>query len=187
MEVAFDDAMDQIKNADTKSYESAEEREHDNMGFTDKQIKMAYGVLNDPKYRAGNYDGAVEVINKIAPGLADHPGVANALKRANEGNEFAKKVQDLKAQGAKKGTKFKTSDGEEHTLESIAEFIVSFYDKNTGTFPKGPEGVCTMVGKKFGEQAEQVARKMVERMAPHQEQGAEELEELERIKQLSSW
>jgi len=187
MEVAFDDAMDQIKNADTKSYESAEEREHDNMGFTDKQIKMAYGVLNDPKYRQGNYDGAVEVINKIAPGLADHPGVKNALKRANEGNEFAKKVQDLKAQGAKKGTKFKTSDGEEHTLESIAEFIVSFYDKNTGTFPKGPEGVCTMVGKKFGEQAEQVARKMVERMAPHQEQGAEELEELERIKQLSSW
>jgi len=103
----------------------------------------------------------------------------------NEGNEFSKKVQDLKAQGAKKGTKFKTSDGEEHTLEGVAKFIHSFYDKNTGTFPKGPEGVCTMVGKKFGEQAEQVARKMVERMAPAQEQGAEELEELERIKQLS--
>ena len=104
-----------------------------------------------------------------------------------EGNEFSKKVQDLKAQGAKKGTKFKTSDGEEHTLEGLAEFINSFYDKNTGTFPKGPEGVCTMVGKKFGEQAEQVARKFVERMAPQQEQGAEELEELERIKQLSGF
>ena len=101
-----------------------------------------------------------------------------------EGNEFSKKVQDLKAQGAKKGTKFKTSDGEEHTLEGLAEFINSFYDKNTGTFPKGPEGVCTMVGKKFGEQAEQVARKFVERMAPEQEQGAEDLEELERIKSL---
>ena len=102
-----------------------------------------------------------------------------------EGNEFSKKVQDLKSQGAKKGTKFKTSDGEEHTLEGLAEFIKSFYDNATGTFPKGPEGVATMVGKKFGEQAEQVARKMVERMAPAQEQGAEELEELERIKQLS--
>jgi len=102
-----------------------------------------------------------------------------------EGNEFSKKVQDLKAQGAKKGTRFKTSDGEEHTLEGLAEFINSFYDKNTGTFPKGPEGVCTMVGKKFGEQAEQIARKFVERMAPHQEQGAEELEELERIKNLA--
>jgi hypothetical protein len=104
-----------------------------------------------------------------------------------EGNEFSKKVQDLKSQGAKKGTKFKTSDGEEHTLEGVAKFIHSFYDRNTGTFPKGPEGVCTMVGKKFGEQAETIARKMVERMAPAQEQGAEELEELERIKQLSMY
>jgi hypothetical protein len=101
--------------------------------------------------------------------------------KQNEGNEFAQKVRQMKAAGAKKGTKFKTSDGEEHTLEGLAEFIKSFYDKNTGTFPKGPEGVATMVGKKFGEQAEQVARKMVERMAPAQEQGAEELE---RIKEL---
>ena len=105
----------------------------------------------------------------------------------NEGNEFSKKVQDLKSQGAKKGTKFKTSDGEEHTLEGVAKFIHSFYDRDSGTFPKGPEGICTMVGKKFGEQAEQAARKMVERMAPAQEQGAEELEELERIKQLSGF
>jgi hypothetical protein len=44
-----------------------------------------------------------------------------------------------------------------------------------------------MVGKKFGEQAEQVARKFVERMAPHQEQGADELEELARIKELAQW
>ena len=56
----------------------------DNMGFTDKQIKMAYGVLNDPRYKGGNYSGAVEVINKIAPGLADHPSVAKALQRTNE-------------------------------------------------------------------------------------------------------
>jgi hypothetical protein len=34
-----------------------------------------------------------------------------------EGNEFAQKVRELKAKGAKPGTKFKTSDGEEHTLE----------------------------------------------------------------------
>jgi len=34
-----------------------------------------------------------------------------------EGNEFAQKVRQMKATGAKKGTKFKTSDGEEHTLE----------------------------------------------------------------------
>jgi hypothetical protein len=63
-------------------------------GFTDKQIRMAFGVLNDPKYKGGNYDGAVEVINKIAPGLADHPSVANALKRANEDTNEAHGTKD---------------------------------------------------------------------------------------------
>jgi len=58
--------------------------EKDNQEFTDKEIKMAYGVLNDPRYKGGNYSGAVEVINKIAPGLADHPSVAKALARTNE-------------------------------------------------------------------------------------------------------
>lgn len=71
-------------------------------------------------------------------------------------------------------------------VQEVAQFIHSFYDKNTKSFPKGPEGVCTMVGKKFGEQAEQIARKFVERMAPHQatEQNPE-LAELARIKKLS--
>jgi hypothetical protein len=75
---------------------------------------------------------------------------------------------------------------EKMNVQELAEFIHSFYDRESGTFPKGPEGICTMVGKKFGEQAEQIARKLVERMAPQQttEQNPE-LAELARIKELS--
>lgn len=58
--------------------------EKDNKGFTDKQIKMAFGILNDPRYHQGNYTGAVNAIEKIAKGLSKHPSVANALMRANE-------------------------------------------------------------------------------------------------------
>lgn len=87
MEVAFDDAMDQIKNADTKSYEYAE---RDNKGFSDKEIKMAFGVLNDKRFKGGNYSGAVATIEKIAKGLSDHPSVANALKRTNEDLDYIK-------------------------------------------------------------------------------------------------
>ena len=54
-------------------------------GFSSSQIKQAYGVLNDPRYKQGNYSGAVKAIEKIAKGLSDHPDVKNALKRANEG------------------------------------------------------------------------------------------------------
>ena len=56
-------------------------------GFSTQQIKMAYGILNDPRYKQGNYSGAVNAIEKIAKGLSDHPDVANALKRANESLE----------------------------------------------------------------------------------------------------
>jgi hypothetical protein len=74
---------------------------------------------------------------------------------------------------------------EKMNTKELAEFINSFYDRESGTFPKGPEGVCVMVGKKFGEQAEHVARQFVERMAPQQttEQNPE-LAELARIKEL---
>jgi hypothetical protein len=58
--------------------------ERDNMGFSDKEIKMAFGVLNDPRYKGGNYSGAVATIEKIAKGLSDHPSVKKALQRTNE-------------------------------------------------------------------------------------------------------
>lgn len=70
-------------------------------------------------------------------------------------------------------------------IQELAEFIHSFYDRESGTFPKGPEGVAIMVGKKFGEQAEMVARKMVERMAPQQQDPT--MNELSRIKELARW
>tara|TARA_R110002126_G_scaffold200935_3_gene348467 strand:+ start:596 stop:1759 length:1164 start_codon:yes stop_codon:yes gene_type:complete len=71
-------------------------------GFSTQQIKMAYGILNDPRYKQGNYSGAVSAIEKIAKGLSDHPDVANALKRANESleeetiTEFKKMIVTIK-------------------------------------------------------------------------------------------
>jgi hypothetical protein len=75
--------------------------------------------------------------------------------------------------------------GQKLNVKEIAEFVHSFYDRDSGTFPKGPEGVATMVGKKFGEQAEHVARKFVERMAPQQQ--APEISELARIRELAGY
>ena len=60
--------------------------------FTSQQIKQAYGIANDPRYKGGNYDGAVMAIEKIAKGLSKHPDVANVLKRTNE--EFKVRFTD---------------------------------------------------------------------------------------------
>ena len=59
-----------------------------NQQFTDRQIKHAFRVLNHPSVKGGNYTAAYNIINRIAPGLADHPSVANALRRANEMQEM---------------------------------------------------------------------------------------------------
>ena len=61
-----------------------EEVKEDSSKFTSQQIKMAYGVANDKRYKGGNYSGAVSAIEKIAKGLSLHPDVQNVLKRTNE-------------------------------------------------------------------------------------------------------
>ena len=53
--------------------------------FTSQQIKQAYGIANDPRYKGGNYSGAVKAIEKLAKGLSKHPDVAKVLMRTNEG------------------------------------------------------------------------------------------------------
>jgi len=34
-------------------------------GFSGQQIKMAYGILNDPRYKQGNYSGAVRQLKRL--------------------------------------------------------------------------------------------------------------------------
>ena len=56
-------------------------------GYSPKEIKMAIGIANDPRYKGGNYDGAVDAIEKIKKGLSNHKQVAAVLKRLNTGFE----------------------------------------------------------------------------------------------------
>jgi len=71
--------LEAVQQKISTTHEGTEKQE-----FSDKQIKMAYGVLNDKRYKGGNYSGAVNTIEKIAKGLSDHPGVRKALKKTNE-------------------------------------------------------------------------------------------------------
>lgn len=61
---------------------------------TDKQVKMAVGIANDKRYAGGNMTGAVKVMDKIKKGLANHPKVQGALKKANEQVE---PIEELKS------------------------------------------------------------------------------------------
>jgi len=62
------------------------------MKFSDKQIKMAYGIINDPRYKSGNMTAIVNKIEQIAKGLSKHPGVVKAIKVTNESVDLAEKL-----------------------------------------------------------------------------------------------
>ena len=69
---------------ETKAQEVVQEYNDKEEKYSDTQIKQAFGILNDPRYKGGDYTGAVNTIEKLAKGLSSHPSVANALKKANE-------------------------------------------------------------------------------------------------------
>ena len=64
-----------------------QELQLERMGYTPKEIKMAIGIASDPRYKQGNYSGAVKQIEKIKKGLSTHKQVAAVLKRQNENLE----------------------------------------------------------------------------------------------------
>ena len=99
------------------------------------------------------------------------------MRKAKGGDDWKVSTKDMDDEKTKSPTssaglarrkKELGMESQQLNVQELAEFIHTFYDRESGTFPKGPEGVAIMVGKKFGEQAEMVARKMVERMAPQQ-------------------
>ena len=76
------DAAERLKNKRGKGL--AQSKKILDKRYSDKQVKMGKGVAFDKRYKGGNMTGASKAINKIKSGLADHPKVANALRRANE-------------------------------------------------------------------------------------------------------
>ncbi|MEK9804660.1 MAG: hypothetical protein VW551_00005 [Euryarchaeota archaeon] len=86
-----------------------------------------------------------------------------------EGNAYAHAVRQAKMDGKKKGDKVKGPDGDEITIEKdektpLGEFILSYYDRETGEFPKGETAVLTMVEKDYGEQFIEPAKAFIEQV-----------------------
>ena len=125
------------------------------------------------------------------PNKSDVPAYLRKQKGGDDWKVDTKDVEDEKTKsptssaGLARRKKELGMEGQQQGIQELAEFIHSFYDRESGTFPKGPEGVAVMVGKKFGEQAEMIARKMVERMAPQQKDP--QIAELARIRELAGY
>ena len=128
-------AKDYINSvADYMEYNPDVANEETIVEYTQQQIKMAYGILNDPRYRQGNYTGAVAAIEKLAKGLSKHPDVANALKRANE--ELEEAFSDAQVAVLKKA--YMPMKGQKISLDNANKLMAIFnkFDKDKGALEK---------------------------------------------------
>ena len=92
-------------------------------------------------------------------------------EEADEGNAYAHAVRKAKMDGKKKGDKIDHPDDDEEdiTLEKdqnipLPEKILSLFDREEGTFPKGETAVLTMVEKDYGEQYIAPAKQFIEKI-----------------------
>jgi hypothetical protein len=85
----------------------------------------------------------------------------------DEGNAYSGAVAKAKMNGKKKGDKIQGPDGDEITIEKeqktpLPEFILSYFDRETGQFPKGETAILTMIEKDYGEQYISPAKQFIE-------------------------
>lgn len=167
--ISDDDPFDAIYNA---------------LGRDDEVGQRLQDMVNDISQEHGYHpdDDIEEIISRMADQLEAEYGDFDSEPREQNTQPSAER-----SPLSQDNTDEKFDDEMDKRLDvgALAEYLHSFYDRESGTFPKGPEGVCTMVGKKFGEQAEMVARKMVERMAPQQQDPT--MMELSRIRELAGF
>jgi len=142
----------------------------------------------DPKFQAAIDD--MMALRKEAKKLETQPGSGKNGKFGNqivntlypvmqyidahdfnqeEGNAYSGAVAQAKKDGKKKGDKIDGPDGDEITLEKdtktpLGEFILSYFDRETGEFPKGETAVLTMVEKDYGEQFIEPAKAFIEQI-----------------------
>jgi hypothetical protein len=92
---------------------------------------------------------------------------AKQQQAQGEGNAYSGAVAKAKMNGKKKGDKIQGPDGDEITLEKdektpLGEFILSYFDRESGKFPKGETAVLTMVEKDYGEKFITPAKQFIE-------------------------
>ena len=115
-----------------------------------------------------------------------------AADNAAEGNAYAHAVKKAKMNGKKKGDKVDGPDGDEITLEKdqktpLGEFILSYYDKEAGEFPKGETAILTMVEKDYGNEFIEPAKQFITKVYQVTEEyrEPETSPEFERMRELA--
>jgi hypothetical protein len=166
--------------------------------YSEEDIKTFYSIIDNLDFESGYYNDEFDASHSKALRWLEK-NVMKKDKDTDEGNAYSGAVAQAKKDGKKKGDKVKGPDGDEITLEKddktpLGEFILSYFDRENGVFPKGETAVLTMVEKDYGEQfinpaktfIEQISAKFEEYEMRNQPQQMEtDNEEYDRVRELA--
>lgn len=149
------------------------------MGVSDDKVMAAWdriiGTTHTPRPKMSDADIDAELrgIKSNDDDENDDAFLGKLRRQAKSGSiapdttGFGAEVDEASSQ-SKAGTK------------QIAEFILGFYDREKGTFPLGETGVAIKVQKEFGDQAGELAKRLIEKLSVRKQDP-----ELESMKVLS--
>ena len=110
----------------------------------------------------------------------------------DEGNAYAHAVRQAKMNGAEPGDKIDHPDSDEDDIviekekTPLGEFILSYYDRQQGVFPKGETAVLTMVEKSYGDKFIKPASQFIERLGQvFEKYQARKMSDFTRIQELA--
>ena len=176
------DVTDADKKMDTPAYKRMKAGDK---RYNDKTTKEESAIPSEADIDAGFDEMMGQFSEKSKPDFLDMDGdgdkeepMKKAIddkedgdEEADEGNAYAHAVRKAKMDGKKKGDKIDHPDSDEDdiTLEKdqnipLPEKILSLFDREEGSFPKGETAVLTMVEKDYGEQYIEPAKQFIEKI-----------------------
>ena len=104
--------------------------------ITKKHLKQAKGIAFDKRYKGGNYSGAAKAMEKLKPGLSDHPEALKHLKHANEQVESPLEEGALKDYAIGHGYFDNSGEGKRKRADKDWLTKQSSHGKKTLAYPK---------------------------------------------------
>ena len=156
LESAFESALGQFSD---EICEDCGNQSWTTLGMTEEEIEEGERHGNSAIYKK-----CWKGYSRVPGTTAGEPGSCEK----NEGNAYANAVRQAKKDGKEKGDKVDGPDGDEIVLASkeqktpLGEFILSYYDRENGTFPKGETAILTMIEKDYGEEYIDPAKSFIE-------------------------
>lgn len=176
IDAAFDKLLGQFSDNFSAQVESEKRWKQTSM---DPKLAILKFGKDNVKIKKGGLNNGDDMVSVLTDDNTD------------EGNAYAHAVRQAKMDGKKKGDKVDGPDGDEITIEKeqktpLGEFILSYYDRENGVFPKGETAVLTMIEKSYGDQYIKPASQFIERLGQvFEKYQARKMSDFTRIQELA--